>query len=146
MKDVKLVVVQVVQNKILFTEVKILNIIQKIKRNKLRKNSQHNYLKPGTAVVKIAWKLFQNQINHAFVKFLKKLERPNYLRLDARFVVVKVAIPKIGKAIMVIKEVAEYKRNNVDRDHEVNEKRIENKDVQDQTKRVRNVQNLDLHK
>ena len=54
MKDVKLVVVQVVQNKILFTEVKILNIIQKIKRNKLRKNSQHNYLKPGTAVVKIA--------------------------------------------------------------------------------------------
>ena len=60
--------------------------------------------------------------------------------------VVKVAIPKIGKAIMVIKEVAEYKRNNVDRDHEVNEKRIENKDVQDQNKRVRNVQNLDLHK
>ncbi len=103
-------------------------------------------MKQETAVVKIVWKLFQNQINHAFVKFLKKSEKPSYLRLDARYVAVKDATPKIGKATMVTKEVAEYKRNNEDQDHEVKEKKIENKDVQDQNKRVRNVQNLDLHK
>jgi len=53
MKAVKHVAVQVVQNKILFIEAKILNITQKIKRNKVRKNSNHNYLKQETAVVKI---------------------------------------------------------------------------------------------
>lgn len=59
---------------------------------------------------------------------------------------VRVAIPKIGKATMVIKEVVEHKRNNEDLDQEAKEKKIENKDVQDQNKKLKNVQNLDLHK
>lgn len=53
MKVVKHVDVQAVLNKILFTEAKILNIIQKIKRNKVRKNNKHNYLRQETVVVKI---------------------------------------------------------------------------------------------
>lgn len=47
---------------------------------------------------------------------------------------------------MVIKEVVEHKRNNEDLDQEAKEKKIENKDVQDQNKKLKNVQNLDLHK
>jgi hypothetical protein len=53
MKVVKLVAVMVVLRKIFSIEAKIQNIIQKIKKEKIKEKNQVKILKPETVVVKI---------------------------------------------------------------------------------------------
>lgn len=86
-----------VQSKIILVEEKIQNI-------------NHNTIiitiimisKQGMDVVNNAWKPFLNQINLAYVKYLKKLENLSYLIQGVKYVIVMGVIHKTkGQEVIV---------------------------------------------
>lgn len=63
-------------------------MIKKIKDKK--EGHMNKFLKQGMVAAKNVWKLFLKTINLVYVKFQMKLEKPNYLTMDVKFVGARV--------------------------------------------------------